>query len=1082
MKRVLLLLLLAVAITGQVIAQTRNVKGKVTSSEDGSPIIGATVLVKGTNIGTVTNVEGNYSLNVPNANNTLVVKFVGMKEQEVQVTGETVNVVLQTDVRTLNETVITANAIRRDKSSLGYSAPVIKADELTKGQNVSAINGLSGKVAGVNITGTANAPGSSSRIVLRGGSSITGNNQALLVVDGVPIDNSSIMGGSSSLSSTDFGNRGNDINPDDIESMTVLKGPAAAALYGSRASNGAVIITTKSGKKGKKNADITFSTTGTLSRVLVLPKFQNEYGQGGTQLDRATGTAITFDDPKENFSWGPKFDGQPKEWGQTINGKRQIKNYVAQKNNVKDFFETGMSINNNLALTGGGEKTSYYVSLNALNSNGVMPTSADTYNKYGVRFNGSAELAKNFSTSISVNYTKINSSMIQGGQGVASVYDNVLQTPRDIPLPSLKNLNNPYASMNGLLFDGDGNPLYGYYGAYTLSPYFILHDFKNQNNVDRITGNVTLNYKPAEWVTITNRLGADFYSDRRKFKYPKFNNAPADSTSGEYDKEGNAQGYVGQYAESNINVSEIVNDLMVTFKKTFSSDFNASLMVGNNIRQSQVNDVESQTNSGGLVVPGWYNFNNSNGPVVTTNFYSIRRLVGVYAELNLDYKNFLFLGATARNDWSSTLPSGKNSFFYPSVNASFVFTELMKDSKAHDILNYGKLRASYAAVGNDADPYLLKTYYDRTVVSGGFGSIIFPFMGTPGLSLSDRIGNPNLKPEKTTAFEVGTELGFFENRLYIDFSYYENRSKDLILPIPSPPSIGYTTRINNTGEVKNTGIELAVRGTPVKTQSGFTWELYGTYTRNRNRVIALENGVQQIVIGGYSGMSIVAAVGKPYGTFYAQDIQRDDQGRVIVDPTTGLPRLTEAPVYFGSYNPDYQASLGSNFSYKNWSFSFLFDTKQGAQFFSRTKSITAFNGTSIVTTEGGRDAQIWPNSVIFDQATQKYIPNTTAKFFNYDFYANQNNTPAGQFIVDASYIKLREISLTYRFSKSLLSKANIGDASVGLFGNNVWIHRASQNKFADPEINSGGSGNEQGFDFTAQPSLANFGVNLKITF
>lgn len=1081
MKRVLLALLMAIFFVGQVFAQTRTIKGKVTSAEDGTPIIGATIIVKGTNLGTVTSVDGTYSINVPEGRNVLIVKFIGMKEKEITISGNTMDVSLEQDIRTLNETVITAQAIRRDKSSLGYSAPVIKSEEIMKGQNQSALNSLSGKVAGVNITGTANAPGSSSRIVLRGGSSITGSNQALIVIDGIPIDNSSVIGGSSSLSSIDFGNRGNDINPDDIESMTVLKGPAAAALYGSRASNGALIITTKSGKGGRKNMDITFSTTGTLSRVLSLPDLQNKYGQGGTQIN-PDGTFFNYDDPKENFSWGFPFDGQPKEWGQEINGVRQKKNYSALPDNVKDFFVTGKALTNNLSLTGGSDKTAYYLSLNSLNSDGVMPTSADLYNRYSVRFNGSAELAKNFKTSVSLNYIKINSDMIQGGQGVASVFDNVLQTPRDIPLNG-KNLKNPYNTMEGTLFDGDGNSLYGFYGAYTVNPYYLLAKYKNQNNVDRITGNFTISWAPAEWIDITNRAGVDYYSDRRKFKYPKFSSMPADSTTGNYSAEDNVQGYVGKYGESEINVSEVLNDLMITFKKRFSTDFSASLLVGNNIRQSQFNQLNSETNSGGLVIPGWYNLNNSDGPVQSTNFYSIKRLIGLYGELNLNYKDMLYLGATARNDWSSTLPKKNNSFFYPSVNLSWIFTELMKDSKISNILNYGKLRASYAEVGNDPDPYLLKTYYDKTTVSGGFASIIFPFQGTSGLTLGDRIGNENLKPEKTSAFEVGTELGFFENRLYIDFSYYQNRSKDLIIPIPISPSTGFTSRVSNTGEVKNSGVELMVRGTPVKTQSGFTWEIYGTYTRNRNKVVSLLEGVDQIVIGGFSGMAIVAAVGKPYGTFYAQDLLRDDQGRVVVDGTTGLPRFTPTAVYLGSYNPDYQASLGSNFSYKNFSFSFLFDTKQGAEFYSRTKSIIAFNGTSLETVEGGREARIWPNSVIEDPNTPgKYDLNTTAKFYNYDYYANQKNRPNGQDVIDASFIKLREVNLTYSLPKTLLSKANIGAASVSLFGNNLWIHRAGNNKYADPEINSGGSGNEQGFDFTAQPSLANFGMNLKITF
>src|ERR1044072_3349 len=618
MRKVLFLLLGVLFLAGQAFAQSRTIKGRVTSADDGQPVIGAAVVVKGTSTGAVTNPDGEYTLQIPDGATALVFRSVGMKEQEVTLKGSnSVNVVLQQDVRNLTETVVTANAIRRDKSSLGYSAPVIKTAELTKAQVTSPLNAPAGKVAGVNISSTAGAPGSSSRIVIRGGSSIGGNNQALMVVDGIPIDNSSIIGGDDSRSSVDFGNRGNDINPEDIESITVLKGPAAAALYGSRASNGALIITTKTGKKttGKKN-EVNFTSSVTFSNVLKLPDFQNDYGQGGYQEA----------DPRENFSWGPKFDGTEKEWGQSINGVRQTKAYVAQKDNVKNCFETGATYNNTVSLSGAGDKTTYYLSLSSLNSDGVMPGNNDKYNKYGVRFNGSAQLTNKLYTSISVNYNKINSDLVQGGQGNGSVYDNVIQTPRDIPLDKMGDLSNPYNSMGGI-FDPNGTEQYGYYGAYTISPYFILKNYRNLNDVDRVTGNVTVGYKPLEWLDVMERVGADVYTDRRRYKYPKFNYIPADD-AGIYSPDQNAHTQNGMYAEHDYNLSEITHDLMVTARKQFNPDFSASLMVGHNVRQRTFNTLETQTNrSKGLVVPGWYNLDNSFGPVNTFNERTTRRLV-----------------------------------------------------------------------------------------------------------------------------------------------------------------------------------------------------------------------------------------------------------------------------------------------------------------------------------------------------------------------------------------------------------------------------------------------------------------------
>lgn len=1062
------LILLLVCLSGQVLAQSRTVKGKVTAAEDGSPIPGATIIAKGTNVGTVTNAEGNYSLNVPQGVTVLLVKFIGMKDAEITITGDTHDVVLSADVTTLTETVVTANAIRREKRSLGYAASTVKGTELTQGQSTSVLNGLSGKVAGVNITSTASAPGSSSRVVLRGGSSISGNNQALIVIDGIPIDNSSVIGGGDSRSAIDFGNRGNDVNPDDIESISVLKGPAAAALYGSRASNGALIITTKSGRGGsKKGHEITYSTSGTFSNVLKLPDFQNQFGQGyNKQPDRM-----------ENFSWGPAFTGELEEWGQEINGVRLSKPYVAEKDNIRKFFELGKAWNNNLALSGGNEKSSYYLSLNALNSDGVMPGNYDKYNKYSVRFNGSTELSNKFSTSVGINYVKINSNMMQGGQGDGSIYDNVLQTPRDIPLHKMGDLNNPYYSMGDVLTDADGNPAFGFYGQYTNSPYWVLREYKNYNDVDRITGNFTINYKPTTWLTVVERLGADVYSDRRRYHQPKFFFLPADESGfGYYEKTD-----PGEYAENTINLSEVVHDLMITAQKDFSDDFTASLMVGNNIRQRVLTQLDAATNTAGLVVPGWYSLANSLGPVESENYYSKRRLVGLYAELNLGYKSMLFLGATARNDWSSTLPASSRSFFYPSVNASFVFTELLKDTRFSEIMNYGKVRASWASVGNDADPYLLRNYYVKTIVAGGFSETRFPFGSVPGFTMDNTIGNPNLKPERTDAFEVGTEMNFWNSRISVDFSYYRNRSKDQILAAPIAPSTGFNNEVMNTGVVENKGVELGLRVTPVRSSSGLTWELFGTYTHNKNTVVSLLPGVDQVIIGGVSGMSIVAAVGRPYGTFYTIDYLRDEQGRMVINGETGLPERTDAPVYLGSYNPKYMASFGTNLTYKGLSLNVLFDTKQGGQFYSRTSDIMSFVGTSPITALYNREPLVMPNTVI-DDGTGKYVPNTDVETNWQSFWTSQANVPDAQHVYDASYIKLREVSLTYRFPKDLLRRTPFGDATVGLFGNNLWIRTPKENAYADPEMNSGGATNEQGFDFTAQPSLRNFGVNLKVSF
>jgi TonB-linked SusC/RagA family outer membrane protein len=1080
MKRLILSLFIVLSFAGVAVGQVRTITGTVTDSQDGQPIPGVTVRVRGVKAGTQTAGDGKYSVAVPPGSTGLDFSSIGYITQPVNLgASNVINVKLVSSARSLGEVVVTANAIRRERRALGYSAPTVNNEELNQGQQPSVISALNGRVAGVNITTTSNTPGASSRVVLRGGSSIAGNNQALIVVDGIPIDNSSVIGGPSSLASVDFGNRGNDINPDDVASVTVLKGPAAAALYGSRASNGALIITTKSGTKGANKTEITFSSSNSASSILKLPDFQNEYGQGYYDVIAPDGLSATYlNDPKENFSWGAPFTGAMQEWGQMIDGVRQSKPYSAAKNNVRDFFRRGFSTDNNISFSGGSEKTSFYLGLNSVNSNGIYPGDKDVYNRYSVRFNGNTEFSNKFYAGISFNYFKINSNQVGGGQGGGSVYDNLLQTARDIPIDKLGDLNNKYNGYGIVTADGiKHDDLYGFYGAYTINPYWILQNYNNFDDVNRLTGNFNVGYKPTDWLDIKERLGVDTYNDRRRLESPKYDFFPADE-AGNYSA-GNENTSTGSYQIDQLNVNEIVHDLMITASHKFNDDVQGSLMIGNNIRQRFTNTNSTSTNtSGGLVVPDYYNLANSNGPVaVIVDNLTRRRLVGLYADLNLSYKNMFFLEATARNDWSSTLPPGNNSFFYPSISGSFLFSELLKGTPLSNVLDYGKIRSSYAQVGSDTDPYQLQTTFTRGQVLSDFGRTTFPFGNVAALMSSNTIGNANLKPEKTNSFEVGTELGFFKSRLSVDFSYYRNNSRNQILSIPIPSSTGFSFSVVNAGEVRNNGIELSLRGTPIRTGSGLSIELFGTYTRNKSKVIDLLPGIQQVALGGFSGMSIVAAKGLPYGEFYAANNSTDAQGRTIVDQQTGLPIPTDTAQYLGSYNPKYIASLGMNVKLKNFSLNVLFDTKQGGVYYSRTKDVTDFNGTA-AETGGERIGVIFPNSVYLDDSGNSVV-NTTARYNKQDYFSA---IISGQNIVDASFIKLRSLGLAYTFNKAQLQKSFLGSLTIGVFGNNLFLWTPKQNKYADPEVNSGGAGNEQGFDFTAQPSVRNYGLNVRVSF
>jgi len=570
----------------------------------------------------------------------------------------------------------------------------------------------------------------------------------------------------------------------------------------------------------------------------------------------------------------------------------------------------------------------------------------------------------------------------------------------------------------------------------------------------------------------------DSYSDRRELISPKYNFVPLDeSDAGLWGPQTNN----GSYEVDQYNVNEVVHDLMLTATHDFGKDFHTSLLLGNNIRErSTTANLTSTNTSGGLIQQGWYNLENSNGPIdIITDNITTQRLVGFYADLNLSYKDYLFLEGTLRNDRSSTLPVNNYSYFYPSVSGSFVFSELLKNSGIADFLSYGKLRSSFAQVGSDTNPYELLTYYGRATISGSFGNTTFPFGNVPGLQVGSTLGNATLKPEQTTSFEMGTELAFFQSRLTVDFSYYVNDSKNQILSVPIPNSTGYGFNTVNAGEIQNKGIELSLSGTPVKTNN-LQWDLFGTFTKNHSDVLSLLNGISQLTIGGLNGMSIVAAKGMPYGEFYSVTNQTDAQGRTIVDKTTGQPLATTTAKYLGSYEPKFQASLGTTFKYDGFALSVLFDAKHGGVFYSETKSLTDFTGTGIET-GGPRFGQPFPNSVYLD-ANGKSVPNTTVPYSVYNYYTSVIGNTPGMNIIDASYIKLRSAAISYTFNKTQLRNLPFGALTIGVFGNNLFLWTPKSNVYSDPEENASGAGNEQGFEFSANPSVRNYGINLKVSF
>lgn len=1053
--RKLLSLFLVLFTSLTLLAQQRTFSGRVTDA-NGNPIAGATITVQGSTTATQTATDGSFSISA-DPGSTLVLSSVGFESQQIKVgNNQNLSISLRTQNRELSEVVVTAVGIRREAKTIGYAASTIRTEELTRGKERSVLNSLQGKVAGVQITNTSGGVGSSTRIQFRGPTSLLGNNQALIVVDGIPINNSALESGNpadpdnqdaqSLNNQVDPGNRGNDINPEDVESVTLLKGPAAAALYGSRAANGALIITTKNGRGLRnKRSEITFSSSYSRESILKLPDFQNEYGQGGQKEV----------DLRENFSWGPKFDGKLRPWGQVVDGEQRVKPYVALKDNVKEFFDIGQNFNNNVSLSQNNERNSYYVSYNNVTQKGIMP--GTEYTRNSIRLTGTADLSNKFYSNATINYIRSAGDLSIQGQG-PSPYDQVLQTPRDIPLLELKDYKN-----------NKFNTLSGYYGAYTVNPWYYLGEDAYKTGVDRVLGSVEVGFKASDWFDILYRIGTDVSSDKRRQQISKREIPDANQNAG--------SNFAGQYQEGTYNLRELTSDLIVNFNRKLTEDLSIRALAGHNIFQQNRDLQISTINS--LVVPGLYNLSNSKDRPQTTNFTSLKRLHGVYADVNFSFRNYLFLGLTARNDWSSTLPKENNSFFYPSANASLVFSDAFN---MPEWITYGKLRASAAKVGNDANPYLLQLTYPTGSIDDGFlnSQLNFPHNGVPGNTISNTLPNPDLTPEFTTSYEAGMEASFFKSRLGIDVTYYNNSSRDQILALPYAGSTGFTARIINIGKVTNRGIELLLRGQPVRTND-FTWEVTGTFTKNKSRVESLFEGVTQVDLGGINGASLIARVGEPYGSFFGAGFLRDSLGRVVVDDHTGYPLTEPTAQIHGNIQPDFLASLINSFSYKGFTLTALLDGRKGGVFLSRTKSLQAFIGTDPLTLYNDREPFVVPNSVI-QTPDGKFTENTDVTVENAQNYWTDYVSPTLiEHLVDASFLKLREVTLSYRLPHNWVKKTPFSGIQVGLIGRNLALWTKDTNTYSDPETSSWGTGNLQGFEYGSIPSVRSYGANVRFT-
>lgn len=1081
----LMLIGLFTANTSAFAQSMRKITGKVIGTNDGQPIPGANIIGKGTTNGTITDIDGNYTLNVPDNIDTLIFSFIGYKPIEEPIGNRAIiNISLEEDAQKLNEVVVTALGIKREKKALGYAVQELGSDNFSKNSDPNLLNNISGKVAGVQVTGGSTGIGSSSRIVIRGENTLRGSQQPLFVIDGVPIDNSTNLNNAdnngSGTQEVDYGNGAAEINPDDIESMTVLKGPAAAALYGSRAMNGVVMITTKSGKSRRKGLGVTVNTGVSIERALRLPQYQNKFGQGKNGKfkfeDGVENNLGTFDE--EDISWGPLASGQlieqfdsPVEganlragdimsrgWYRDANGnivspkseeilyKVKATPFNIYKDNVRDFFETGVTSRINVAVNGSNDNGYFRASYGNTNAKGIIPNTDLKRNNFslGAGYNLSEKLKIN----AKVNYIKSGSkNRPSSGYGSESAMYIFTWYGRSVNTKSLKE----YWQRGHV-----GREQYNYNYAWHDNPYFLLNENLNGFDKDRMFGNVSASYDILDNLKLQVRTGLDFYNDlrtsRRAFSTQRFKQ--------------------GAYREDEIFFIERNTDFLLTYNTKLNKKFGLSASFGGNRMKTERRYKSTMADK--LTVPGVYNFGNSAVPLKMSQFNSEKAINSLYATAQLSYNNYLFLDVTGRNDWSSTLPKGNNSYFYPSVGLSGIVSDMID---LPSFISFLKLRTSIAQVGNDTDPYQLLTTYQFNQPYGG---------SKPMLSKSQTLANSDLKSERQTSFEVGSDIRFFMGRLGFDFTYYNSRTKDQILSVPVSTTSGFQYRTINSGEIENSGVELMLTGRPIE-RKNFAWDVTLNYSKNRSKVISLADGLDSFIrfydaVYDAEGSKVffMAQEGQSLTSMYGRKFKRVN-GQILYE--NGNPVIDPKIQKLGDYAPDFMLSIGNEFTYKRIKFSALVDWKQGGQMISRTKQVASYSG-NLEGTENRPEGGIVGQGVRYDKATDSYVANDVAIDYRI-YYRNHNNRKTQQEtgIVDASFVKVREIKIGYTLPEKILGKYGIHNITLSLVGRNLYMWTPTDNKHFDPEtLSLQGQTVVPGIEDMAYPSTRSFGFNASFNF
>ena len=1070
MKKKLTVLLLSLLLfdIGIALAQTSTINGIVTSADDGEPIMGASVLVEGTGLGNVTSIDGQFTIpNVPSTAKVLRVSYMGMQTRRAQIIfGKSMRIALVPDEALLDEVVVTAMGISRSEKALGYSAMTVKADEIVMARTTNIANALSGKVSGVQIQSNSPDPGSANSVIIRGFSSINGNNQPLYVVDGVPLQNTAMTSQGHANSMSGISN----VSSEDIESMTVLKGAAATALYGSRAANGVIVITTKQGKKGdKRNFTIEYNGGVQARQVSYLPEMQNDFGQGWNGMQ----TYI------ENGSWGPRLDGSTQVYGPIWNSQQLIHEYNAKKDNVKDFFDVGWSQNHSIALSGAStdNKSTYYLSYSHADDNGIMPTDADSYLRNTLAFRSGYEAADWLKLSSSVNFATAKTDVVGSYQGT-SVIDGLYEMPRDISIVDMKDLSNAF------------NTPEAYYTPYGITnPYWALANNYNHTDSKQIYGKLQADIKPINDLTLTYRFGFDYTDHDIKMGMPRINldDALIENDFGYPPSSMNQDGWVyARYGRS----YELNHDFMANYTKKFlDNKLDLNVNAGMNINERSSTYMYGQSDVLTFETGYWDLSNGANWTSLVES-QSKRRLIGLFGDVTLGWEEMIFLNLTARNDWSSTLPMDNNSFFYPGATLSWIFTKLLPEN---NVLSFGKARMAYGKTGNDASPYYTSNSFTQAYAEGYYvDGLTFPLKGVNAFQTKSTMGSTSLKPEMTSEFEVGLNLQFFNGRLGFDAAYYDRSTKDQIFTLPIDPSSGYYYQVTNFGEVQNRGFELLLNTTPIQTRK-LRWDLDFNFAVNRNEVVSmpasLEGGKVTIYnyAAGNDAIYMYAEEGKPMGTYYTKLPMRTEDGKLIVDEA-GMPIINEDLEYTGyDMNHKWTGGVSTSISAYGFTLSAALDVRYGGKMFSRTKNLMQFTGNGIETTYNNRKPFIIPNSVVLNE-DGSYSENTTPIYQTDGSYQDYFDTYGwGQggeaLLVDRTFAKLRNVSLTWNLPKKWLQPIALRDVAITAFANNLFMWTAKDNYYVDPESSTTGTDLAGNFgELYTNPSCRVFGCNLSVKF